>query len=89
VLERVQVVVELHTASVTDPTDIHERFWRVAAEKLGSSALVGAGQRGAGARGSRRCIVSGWGRVVSVVMAVALVAVRLEPDRAVLVPLVA
>jgi hypothetical protein len=34
-------------------------------------------------------IVSGWGRVASVMAVVALVAARLEPDRAVLVSLVA
>lgn len=37
----------------------------------------------------RARIVSGWGRVALVVAAVALVAVRPEPDRAVLVLLVA
>jgi hypothetical protein len=61
-LERVQVVVELHPASVTDPTDIHERFRpRRAAEKLGSPLRWwGVGRRGADALADRRRMPRDW-----------------------------
>lgn len=66
----------------------HSRtLWRVAQRRSWVPWLVRAGWRGAGARGGRRCIVSGWGRVALAVVAVALVAACLEPGRVVLVPL--
>ena len=75
---------------LTDPASCYpwSVLWRATEASGHVHAVVSCAQAMSQRLGGRRCIVSGWGRVALVVVAaVALVPVRLEPDRTVLVSL--